>query len=92
MRRCRRTMREQGYDIGRLGYNWFWGPAGMPPAVVDVVYQHLNKAINDPEIRKLFATFRAEASGIPPAEMASEVRKYHDYWAPVIRDLGVALD
>ena len=35
------TMRELGYDVGMWGYLWFWGPAGMPPATVDAVYQHL---------------------------------------------------
>lgn len=86
------TMREQGYDIGAWGYLWFWGPAGMSSATVDAVYAHLVKAIQHPSIRELFIRGGAEASGITPAEMASEVRRLDARWGKVIREVGVKLD
>jgi tripartite-type tricarboxylate transporter receptor subunit TctC len=86
------TLREQGYDIGMWGYLWFWGPPGMPPATVDAVYAHLAKAILHPDVKELFAKGGAEASGLPPAEMAREVRRLHERWGAVIREVGVKLD
>jgi tripartite-type tricarboxylate transporter receptor subunit TctC len=86
------TMREQGYDIGAWGYLWFWGPAGMPREVVDQLYAHLFKAIQHPDTKELFAKGGAEASGIPPAEMAREVKRLDERWGTIIRKVGVKLD
>ena len=86
------TMREQGFDVGLWGYLWFWGPAGMPPKIVAVVYQHLAFAIKHPDIVKLFGEGGSEASGMPPAEMAREVRRLDASWGAIIREVGVKLD
>jgi tripartite-type tricarboxylate transporter receptor subunit TctC len=86
------TMKEQGYDVGMWGYLWFWGPAGMQPATVDAVYQHLARAIRSPDIVELFAKGGSEASGMPPAEMQKEARRLSDNWGAVIREVGVKLD
>lgn len=87
-----RTMREQGFDVGMWGYLWFWGPAGMPPSVVDTLHRHLSFAIKHPDTVKLFADGGSEASGIPPAEMVKEVRRLDERWGAVIREVGVKLD
>ena len=86
------TMREQGYDIGLWGYLWFWGPAGMSPGTVEAVYAHLGKAIKHPEVVELFAKGGAEASGMPPAEMAREAKRLSDAWGAVIREVGAKLE
>jgi tripartite-type tricarboxylate transporter receptor subunit TctC len=86
------TMREHGFDIGMWGYLWFWGPAGMSPATVDTLYRHLAKVIQSPDIRELFAKGGSEASGLPPAEMAREVKSLSDRWGAVIREAGVRLE
>jgi tripartite-type tricarboxylate transporter receptor subunit TctC len=86
------TMRELGYDVGMWGYLWFWGPANMPPATVEAVYQQLVKGILHPSVKELFAKGGSEASGMPPAEMARVARDLDARWGKVIRDLGVKLD
>ena len=86
------TMREQGFDVGLWGYLWFWGPPGMSSATVEAVYSHLAKAITRPEVRELFAKGGAEASGMPPAEMAREVKRLSESWGAVIREVGVRLE
>jgi len=86
------TLREQGFDIGRSGYLTFWGPAGMSPATVDKLYEHLAGAIRHPDLREVMAGPGSEVSALPPAEMAREARRLSDYWAGVIRELGVRLD
>ncbi|HEX9184093.1 MAG TPA: tripartite tricarboxylate transporter substrate binding protein [Burkholderiales bacterium] len=86
------TMRELGYDVGMWGYLWFWGPANMPSATVEAVYQHLVKGILHPDVKELFAKGGSEASGMPPAEMARVARDLDARWGKVIRELGVKLD
>ena len=86
------TMREAGYDVGMWGYLWFWGPASLPPATVDALYQHLARAITQPEVREMFAAGGAEASGVPPAEMEQAARDLYRRWGEVIRQVGVRLD
>ena len=86
------TMRELGYDVGHWGYLWFWGPAGMNPAVVDTLYRHLAFAIKHPDTVKLFADGGSEASGMTPAEMVKEARRLDQAWGAVIREVGVKLD
>jgi tripartite-type tricarboxylate transporter receptor subunit TctC len=86
------TLRELGYDVGMWGYLWFWGPANMPAATVESVYQHLAKGILHPEVKELFAKGGSEASGMTPAEMARVARDLDARWGKVIRDLGIKLD
>ena len=86
------TMKEQGFDVGMWGYLWFWGPAGMPAAIVDTLYRHLAFAIKHPDTVKLFAEGGSEASGMTPAEMAKEVRRLDAGWGAVIREIGIKLD
>ena len=86
------TMRESGYDVGMWGYLWFWGPAGMQPATVDAVYQHLARGIRHPDVVDLFAKGGSEAAGMPPAEFARLARDLSERWGKVIGDLGVKLD
>jgi len=86
------TLREHGYDIGRRGYNWFFGPPGMPPAIVDAIYSHIAKAVARPEVKGTFEKVGNEAIALTPTEMAAEVQRTHDYWVPIIRELGVTLD
>ena len=86
------TMRELGFDVGYWGYLWFWGPAGMSPATLESVYSHLAGAIRHPDVVRLFAEGGAEASGMPPAEMARTAKELSERWGAVIREVGVRLD
>ena len=86
------TMKEAGYDVGIDGVLWFWGPAGMSPALLDAVYGHVAKAAGAPAIKELFAQGGSEAYAPPPAEMARFARDLYDRWGVVIREAGVQLD
>jgi len=86
------TLRESGYDVGMWGYLWFWGPSGMRPATLESVYQHISRAVADPEVKELFAKGGSEAMALPPAEMARAARDLDRRWGEIIRQLGVTLD
>ena len=86
------TLREQGVPIGIDGFLAFFGPAGMPPAVLDAVYRELAKAIATKEIKDLFFNIGYETGGMPPADFARLVRSLHERWGEVIRELGIKID
>lgn len=86
------TLREQGVAIGIDGFLAFFGPAGMPPAVVDAVYRELAKAIATQEIKDLFFNIGYETGGMPPADFARLVRSLQERWGEVIRELGIKID
>lgn len=86
------TLREAGYDIGMWGYLWFWGPRGMSTTTLEAVYRELARAIENPEIKQLFAAGGAEAIALPPAAMQRAASDLDQRWGAVIRSLGVKLD
>ena len=86
------TLREQGVAIGIDGFLAFFGPAGMPPAVIDAVYRELAKAIATQEIKDLFFNIGYETGGMPPADFARLVRSLQERWGAVIRELGIKID
>jgi tripartite-type tricarboxylate transporter receptor subunit TctC len=86
------TLREVGYEVGRSAYNGLWGPAGMSPAVVEVIHRHVARALARPDIREILEKSGNEVLGMPPSDMLQEVKSAHDYWSRVIPELGVSLD
>jgi tripartite-type tricarboxylate transporter receptor subunit TctC len=85
------TMREQGLDIGIDGFLAFFGPAGMPPAVVEAVYRELAKAIATQEVKDLFFNIGYETGGMPPADFERLVKSLQERWGAVIRELGISI-
>ena len=81
-----------GGAIGIDGFLAFFGPADMPPAVVDAVYRELAKAITSQEIKDLFFNIGYETGGMPPADFVRLVRSLHERWGAVIRELGIKID
>jgi tripartite-type tricarboxylate transporter receptor subunit TctC len=86
------TLRELGYDVGRWGYNGFFGPPGMAPAVVDAVHGHIARALNRPDVRDVLEKVGNEVVALPPAEMTAVLKRMHEYWGKVIPELRVRLD
>ena len=86
------TLKEQGFPMAVDGWISFFGPAGMSPALVNTVYQHLARAIALPEIQKLMANAGNEPGGMPPAEFSALVRYHYDYWGKVIRELNIKVN
>jgi hypothetical protein len=64
----------------------------MNPATVESVYQHISRAVNEPDVKDLFAKGGSEAMALPPAEMGRAARELDRRWGEIIRQLGVTLD
>ncbi|MEJ8851136.1 tripartite tricarboxylate transporter substrate binding protein [Variovorax rhizosphaerae] len=84
------TLAEQGYagfDIDTwLG--WF-GPANMPPEVVDKINKLLRQVLADPGIREQFVTAAYEAQASSPAELAGMVKSSYGRWGSLVKQVGV---
>jgi tripartite-type tricarboxylate transporter receptor subunit TctC len=86
------TLREQGIDIAFDSWLGFFGPGGMPPAVVDALYGHFAHAVQDPEVREAFALGGAEAGTLPTAEFARLAQRQYERWGELLRELDIRLD
>ena len=68
------------------------GPAGVPPARVQTLYQTLAKALADRELREKMGSVGADAIGSDPAQFALFLRSETDKWRKVIKATGISVD
>lgn len=66
-----------------------YGPAGLPPAVVERVNAAANKVLATDDIRKALALDGAAPAGGTPAALAAYHRSDHDQWGKVITTAGI---
>ena len=87
------TVDESGLP-GFDSWNYFgvFGPANLPPAIVQRVNAEMNKVLADPAIKARFLTLGFEITGGTPAEFAAVVESESRRWAKVIRDANVKRD
>lgn len=82
------------YDIDAHipGWSGFWGPAGLPAAIVDQLHQSIMKAARE----KIFETYLrdsgSELVGTPPAEFHAYVVSEIERYKKVLPPLGIQLD
>lgn len=86
------TLRELGYEVGRSAYNGLWGPAGMSPAVVEVIHRHVARALARADIKEILEKMGNEVLATPPSDMLREAKSAHGYWSRIIPELGISLD
>lgn len=86
------TFREQGLDMGIDGWLAFFGPGGMPPAVVDTLHKAIVKAMEAPEFRRVVIDAGLDFGGETPESFANRLRKDYQRWGKVITEAGITLD
>ncbi len=79
-----------GYEV-RTWYG-IWVLKGTPPDIKTRLYQETVKAMDHPDLKKLWADQGATAGGMPPAEMEKLVRAEIVKWAKVVKDAGAKVD
>ena len=77
-----------GYEVS--AWFGFFGPAGMPPAIVDKLNAELNAILKTAEMQKKFAELGVEIESGSPQEFAVFVRSEAGKWAAVIKAAGIA--
>jgi len=84
-------------ESGLPGYDentWYgiFGPANLPPAILNKLNADLVKVLSSPELKERFAQQGQEMVGNSPERFREIVRAEVAKWAEVIKDLGLHLD
>jgi len=84
-------------EAGVPGYEvrtWYaiWGLKGTPKEIRDRMYTEVVAAMNQPDLKRIWAEQGADAGGMPPDEFAKLVRSEIVKWAKVVKDSGAQVD
>ena len=84
------TVDESGYPGFEAG-TWFglFGPAQMPAAAVNRMYEEVARALRLPDVRQKLAAQAWDSIGNTPAEFAAVIRSDHESWTKVIKSAGI---
>ena len=87
------TMQEAGFP-GYEVTTWYalWAIKGTPQAAIDRMYAETVKAMQAPDMVKIWDAQGATAGGQKPAEFAKFVKSEIAKWGKVVRDAGIKLD
>ncbi len=87
------TMDEVGVP-GMVVSSWYalWAIKGTPKEIVDRMYQETVKAMNQPDMKRIWESQVADIGGMPPDQFTSYVHSEIGRWGKVVRDAGVKLD
>lgn len=66
-----------------------YGPAGLPPAIVQKLNAAINKVLSTDDIKKHLATDGASPSSGTPAELAAYHKADYDKWGAVMAKAGI---
>ena len=84
------TLAEAGVKNASSGL-WFavWGPAGMPPAIVQKISADVRKALADPSVKERLQALGNDTMDMPIDEFSKFVREEVDTYQRVIRAAGI---
>ena len=84
-------------ESGLPGYDestWYgmFGPAGLPPAILNKLNADVVKVLSSPDLKEFFAQQGQELVGNSPERFKEIVRAEVAKWAEVIKEIGLHLD
>lgn len=84
-------------EAGIPGYEvrtWYaiWALKGTPKDVQERMYKEVVIAMNQPDLKKIWAEQGADVGGMPPAEFGALIRAEITKWAKVVKDSGAQVD
>jgi tripartite-type tricarboxylate transporter receptor subunit TctC len=76
-----------GYEV----VLWFgtMTPKGTPQPIIDTLNAAINKALQDPQVKKNLEGDGMIASGGAPSAFDQRIRKDYDRWVKVVKDTGI---
>lgn len=79
-----------GYEVR----TWYalWAIKGTPKEIQDRMYKEVVIAMNQPDLKKIWAEQGADAGGMPPAEFAKLIHAEIGKWAKVVKESGAQVD
>jgi len=87
------TLQELGYKDYELT-TWYaiWGIKGTPPEIIARMHAEVVKAMNEPELKKIWEAQSATAGGQSPKEFEAFINTEITKWAKVVKDANIKLD
>lgn len=84
------TFVEEGYPAFQF-YTWYAvaAPAGTPPEIIARLNQEINRALETPEVKSVFATIGAEPAGGPSGNLADLLRPEVELYRTIIKENGL---
>jgi tripartite-type tricarboxylate transporter receptor subunit TctC len=84
-------------EAGVPGYEvrtWYalWALKGTPKDIQDRMYKEVVIAMNQPDLKKIWAEQGADMGGMPPAEFAKLIHSEIAKWAKVVKESGAQVD
>jgi len=84
------TVAESGVPgFEQITWNGLSAPARTPPAIVARLVKEVNVVLKLPTIRERFAAEGVEMGGIPPEQLAANIKSEMEKWAKVARAAGI---
>jgi tripartite-type tricarboxylate transporter receptor subunit TctC len=84
-------------EAGIKGYEatlWFsaMGPKGLPPEIVNRVYESIVEALRSPDVLRAYASQGIEVRTMPPAEYAAFQKVEFAKWNRIVKESGATVD
>jgi tripartite-type tricarboxylate transporter receptor subunit TctC len=79
-----------GYEVSA----WFglFGPAKLPPAIVEQLYKEASKAVNEPKVAAGMEAGGTEVVGNTPKEFTQQAKNEFDKWQGLVKKTGLKLE
>jgi tripartite-type tricarboxylate transporter receptor subunit TctC len=86
------TIAEQGYP-GFDIHAWYGllARAGTPAPIIQKLYQHTQKALQDPGVLKTFGSLGIEPGGLIPDEFNKTIRQDLKMWKDIVNKLNLKI-
>jgi len=80
----------QDFDVT----TWYamWVPRGTPKEITDKLYREIARALQAPDVRKIWEEQGATAGGQPPAEFGRFLRSEVERWGKVVKEAKIRID
>jgi tripartite-type tricarboxylate transporter receptor subunit TctC len=84
-------------EAGVPGYEvrtWYaiWAIHGTPKEIKDRMYKEVVTAMNQPDLKRIWAEQGADPGGMPPGEFAQLIKSEIAKWGKVVKDSGAKID
>lgn len=82
------TFRESGLPLAATGWNAFFAPATMPPALVQRYATAITEVMKDPDTQGRFRAAQMTPVVATQAQTIAMLKAYRAQWAPVVQKSG----
>ncbi|GEP55713.1 Bug family tripartite tricarboxylate transporter substrate binding protein [Reyranella soli] len=86
------TFAEFGIEADIPGWSGFWGPANLPPALVESLFQTLSRGAQEKSFQTYARDNGSEVVCLPPAEFKAYVVSEIERYRRVLPPLGIQVD